>query len=282
MLVLLTLIFTLLKSSMNREAETIEAVELPSTEEEEDDHRSITPFVLILILVGAGLTLLPEFFYLRDQFGWRMNTIFKFYFQTWILWSIAGAYATVRIWKAARSPLTWIGCALGLLLILGGLAYPVFGVITKTNNLNPGRLILDGNAYMENYAPGEVKAIEFLRSATLGVVAEAVGGSYSGYARISTLSGQPTVLGWPGHESQWRGGSEEIGSREPDIQRLYQLSDWAETLAIVKKYQIRYIYVGSMEKSTYSVNEPKFNTFLAPVFRNNEVTIYEVPAGLIK
>jgi uncharacterized membrane protein len=38
--------------------------------------------VLLLVLLGAGLTLAPEFVYLRDQFGTRMNTIFKFYFQT--------------------------------------------------------------------------------------------------------------------------------------------------------------------------------------------------------
>ena len=53
-------------------------------------------------------------------------------------------------------------------------------------------------------------------------MAEAVGGSYSGYACVSRLSGYPTVLGWPGHELQWRGGGEEIGSRENDIQQLYE------------------------------------------------------------
>jgi hypothetical protein len=34
-------------------------------------------FVLLMVLLGAILTLVPEFIYLRDQFGWRMNTIFK-------------------------------------------------------------------------------------------------------------------------------------------------------------------------------------------------------------
>ncbi len=37
-------------------------------------------FVLLLVLVGAALTLAVEFVYLRDQFGTRMNTIFKVYF----------------------------------------------------------------------------------------------------------------------------------------------------------------------------------------------------------
>ena len=48
-------------------------------------------FVLLLVLIGALLVVVPEFVYLRDQFGTRMNTIFKFYYQAWILWSLAGA-----------------------------------------------------------------------------------------------------------------------------------------------------------------------------------------------
>ncbi|HID24560.1 MAG TPA: NAD-dependent epimerase/dehydratase family protein, partial [Planctomycetaceae bacterium] len=47
---------------------------------------------LLLVLTGALLTLAVEFVYLRDVFGTRMNTVFKFYFQTWALWGIAGAY----------------------------------------------------------------------------------------------------------------------------------------------------------------------------------------------
>ena len=50
---------------------------------------NIDLFIALLVLLGCGLTLFPEFFYLRDQFATRMNTIFKFYFQAWITWGIA-------------------------------------------------------------------------------------------------------------------------------------------------------------------------------------------------
>jgi YYY domain-containing protein len=244
------------------------------------DQKKVLPFVLVLVFVGTGLTLLPEFFYLRDQFGWRMNTIFKFYFQTWILWALAGSYATTMIWKNFKSDIRWIVRAGSLIVILAGLAYPIFGIWTKTNNLRPVDFTLDGNAYMAKYAPGEVEAIEYLKKAPLGVVAEAVGGSYSGFARVSTLSGLPTVLGWPGHESQWRGGSKEIGTRETDIERLYQTSGWLEAYSILQQYKVRYVYVGSLEKSKYRVNENKFIANLSPIFKNNDVVIYEVPSSL--
>lgn len=282
LLVLLTLVFGLLRALINQTAQDRTTVITWTAAAEEVFIRSMTPFVLVLVLVGAGLTLLPEFFYLRDQFGWRMNTIFKFYYQAWILWSLAAAYATARIWKTANNPLRWIGCCVCLLLVIGGLVYPVFGVYTKTNRFNPGEFTLDGNAYMSRYASGEVEAIAFLRSAPAGVVTEAIGGSYTSFARVSTHSGQPTVLGWPGHESQWRGGAREIGSRQADIELLYRSADWTETLAILQRYQIRYVYVGSLERAEYRVNENKFYTYLTPAFRNDEAIIYEVPEKLIR
>ena len=64
--------------------------------------RFADPFVLLIFLVGAALVVFPEFFYLRDQFGYRMNTIFKFYFQGWILWGIVAGYASAVLLRELR------------------------------------------------------------------------------------------------------------------------------------------------------------------------------------
>ena len=53
----------------------------------------------MLILWGVLLTFVPEFIYLLDNFGTRMNTIFKFYYQTWILWSLVAAFIAVLIFR---------------------------------------------------------------------------------------------------------------------------------------------------------------------------------------
>ena len=45
------------------------------------------PDVFALLLIGLALLLAysVEFVYLRDLFGTRMNTVFKFYYQAWVM-----------------------------------------------------------------------------------------------------------------------------------------------------------------------------------------------------
>ena len=235
-------------------------------------------FVLLLILLGSLLVLAPEFLYLRDQFGARMNTIFKFYYQAWLLWSLAAAFGAAvllqRI-KACGGFFLHLGLALFLAVTL---TYPVLGLFSKTNNFNPpSGWMLDGAAHIGRENPDEAAAIRWLQSAPFGVVAEAVGGSYTGYARFATHTGLPTVLGWPGHESQWRGGYEPQGARAQDIETLYTTPDWNVAEAIMTQYDIRYVVVGSLERTTYRVNEGKFQRLLRPTFRQGSVVIYEAP-----
>jgi uncharacterized membrane protein len=234
-------------------------------------------FVLLLILAGTLLVLSTEFFFLRDQFGWRMNTIFKFYYQAWLLWGIAAAFGTAILLIKLRG---WLGkiFTVGLVCLLGiALTYPVLSLLNKTNNFRPADgFTLDGTAFLERRSPDEMAAIKWLSSAPPGVVLEAVGGSYSDYARVSTISGQPTVLGWPGHESQWRGGGKEMGNRQGDIELIYRSGDWEQVKDLLDLYQVRYVFVGPLEQSTYHVNEAKFVNFLGKVFEQGQVKIYEV------
>jgi uncharacterized membrane protein len=88
-------------------------------------------------------------------------------------------------------------------------------------------------------------------------------------------------LGWPGHESQWRGGAMEMGSREADIQLLYRTTSWPEAVSILQKYGIRYIFIGLLEKSSMRVSEEKFVDNLTIVYQNDAVTIYEVPRSIL-
>ncbi len=241
-------------------------------------------FVIFLVGIGALLVIGPEFLYVRDSFGHRMNTIFKFYYAAWILWGIAAAYAIVQLWPK-RLELGQILQLLVLLPLLFGMLYPTLSLWTKTNGFQPeDGLTLDGLAYMEKSRPDEYAAILWI-SANLddGVILEAVGGSYSGYGRISTHTGLPTLLGWTYHEYQWRGDFSVQGSREGDVALIYT-TDVAEiAMDLIDKYDIDYIYVGPLERTKYQppeyapLNEDKFLNFMNIVYRVGDVTIFATP-----
>ncbi len=235
-------------------------------------------FVLLLLALGAILVLAPEFVYLRDQFGYRINTVFKFYYQAWMLWSLAAAFGAAVLLQNLRGAGNIIFRILIGIVVFAGLLYPTFGLMTKTNNFKPvfGFNLNDFDRFKSENA-NEAAAIEFLLTTPDGIVAEAVGDGYSGYARVSMYTGLQTVLGWPGHESQWRGTSEPQGSRRDDITKLYVTARWDEAQTIIEQYNIRYIYIGIMERVSMPVNEEKFRLHLKPVFQQGGVVIYEAP-----
>ena len=151
------------------------------------NHRSST-FVLLLIVIASLLVIAPEFVYLHDEFGTRMNTIFKFYYQAWLLWSIAAAFGTAILLQNFRGAWDWI-FRIGLVILLFiALTYPVLGVANKTNNFNPTLgWTLDDFVRIQRNTPDEAAAMEWLKSAPYGVVAEAVGGCPFA-ARMSSAS----------------------------------------------------------------------------------------------
>jgi YYY domain-containing protein len=241
---------------------------------------STVAFVMLLITIGAVLIIAPDFVYLRDQFGYRINTIFKFYYQAWVLWSLVAAFGVAYLIQNIKS-LAWnIIFRIGIgLVIFVGLLYPALSLPTKTNNFEPyGGFSLDDFDRIKRENPDDAAGIEFLRNAPDGVVVEAVGGSYDpSFARIATYTGLQNVLGWPGHESQWRGGGEPQGTRQEDVMTLYTTPDWETARLILEKYDIRYVYIGNTERVRMQVNEPKFTENLKLVFQQGNVSIYEVP-----
>ncbi len=92
---------------------------------------SATGFVLLLIGMGLSLTLFCEFFYLKDNFHVRINTVFKLYYQAWMLWSIAAAYAlySILIDRELPTPHFLLRLALATLFALSILAGLWFGVV---------------------------------------------------------------------------------------------------------------------------------------------------------
>jgi YYY domain-containing protein len=262
----------------NKEQETSNEENLLTASPSLVTRHSLLPFPFLLLTLGTLLILAPEFVYLRDQFGYRINTVFKFYYQAWMLLSLVAAFGVGYTLQRLRGFADVMVRVLIGVVIFCGLLYPVFGLITKTNNFKPvfGYDLNDFTRIQRENAD-DAAGIEFLLTQPEGVVAEAIGGGYSYYGRVSTHTGYPTVLGWIGHEAQWRGGYQLHGTREADIELLYATPRWEEAQTIIERYNIRYIFIGNLERTSMLVNEEKFALYLTPVFQQGSTIIYEAP-----
>jgi len=142
---------------------------------------------------------------------------------------------------------------------------------------SPDSPTLDGLAFIQRFDPGEYDAIKELRdNAPRGRIVEAVGGDYTDHGRISASTGLPSPLNWPGHELQWRGSSQPFAGREEDVAAIYQSGDLEEVQALLDKYEIRYVYLGSRERAKYrSLEEEKFSRLMKVFFQSGNVIVYE-------
>jgi YYY domain-containing protein len=246
-------------------------------------------FVLLLILMGMALVLFPEFLYLRDLFGYRINTIFKFYYQTWLLWGLAAAYILATLSETYQKSVRGLVYILVAISVLMGVFYPVLGLQSKTNNFTRAEGISLDGTYL--HPQSDYQGAEFLRFLPQGVIAEAVGGSYSPtHGRMATYTGYPTILGWDFHEVQWRGGWDLVMPRKQDVADLYCTAHWDQAKLILDKYDVRYLVVGDTEYTTYTtgsdycpggIRADKFELHLQPIFQNDRLIIYEVPPQIL-
>ena len=91
----------------------------------------------------------------------------------------------------------------------------------------------------------------------------------------------PALLGWAGHEGQWRGSYTVQAAREPDIQTIYNTTSREAAWELLCNHSVEYVYVGPLERSKYEARGlAKFETWLEAVFRSGDVTIYRVPGAV--
>lgn len=129
------------------------------------------------------------------------------------------------------------------------------------NTLNQKNVELDGLQWLETTYPENREIIQYFNTHVTGqpIILEAQGDSYTDYDQISAFTGLPTVAGWWVHQWLWRGSSDVVGKRIPDIINLYESENLETTKLLIKKYHISYIVVSTMEKQKYTrLNEDKF------------------------
>ena len=237
------------------------------------ERRQSAPYAvlpLILITLGILIALGVEFVRVKDDIG-RMNTLFKYYLEVWVLFALASAYILHFFARRGAFRLRRVHPARGLWLVLLLLAlassfmYPVLGTRSRlADRFDTSNVTLDGADYMTRAVysregpPIELRwdhgAIQWLQDNVRGspVVLEAHAEQYNWSSRISDYTGLPTVLGWPWHQIQQRMRYDyAVRGRMSVVRELYTTTDMDRALELLTTYEVRYVVVGDLERVYY-------------------------------
>ncbi len=266
------------------------------------DGGPVTALVCLLAATGLALAIGLDFLRVEGDID-RMNTVFKFYLQVWVLLALAAAFCAWRLGGSvvlAAGRVRWYGVAWAsalAVLVLSAAVYPALGTRDRLRDRYDGNvtpLTLDGLAYAQGSVyrdpkgaidlDADFEGMRWLRENVAGspVVLEANTPTYRWGGRVSIYTGLPSVVGWKWHQEQQRWGSRrEVARRISEVDRIYSTTDVAEAFDLLRKYDVKYVYVGQLEKVYYSDEGiAKFNrsmrSLLNPVFEGDQVTIYEV------
>lgn len=247
-------------------------------------------FALLAAAVGAALVFAIEFVFVRDFFGTRLNSVFKFWYQAWTLWAVAGGYGLMRLLTAPSLAAKAAGALAGVMLV-GGLLWAPLAAPAKwafSQNYNRELPTLDGAAWLESARREDAQVINWLNANVAGapvILEVSHNGSYDYRGRISAFTGLPTVLGWSFHEYQWRGSMQLQDARRADIDALYGTTDLNEARGLLRRYKIEYVVVGGPEREAYGDGAAyseealaKFSELCASVFSAGATTIYQCAA----
>jgi YYY domain-containing protein len=271
---------------------------------------------LVLFMTGTGLllTMIVELVVISGDIG-RMNTVYKFGVQTWVLlgipaaaslgWLLAEFRHWLSGWRISWSvTATLLVTGAGLFLLIGGA-----DKIRDRMNLSAPH-VFDSMEFMDftNYSnygmdmdlSEDYRAIRWMQDHIQGspviVEAASAGVQYQWHQRFSIYTGLPDVVGWEWHQVQQRVlDTGTVIARGKEVDGFYMTSDIATERDFLVKYKVRYIIVGQLELAKYLPGNPggavaagepdglqKFDrdngVLWNEIYRDGRTVIYEVPA----
>ncbi|MFX1355556.1 MAG: DUF2298 domain-containing protein, partial [Promethearchaeota archaeon] len=266
----------------------------------EESFTSFLAFMGLGILLGCEVVFLKDFLQGGDHY--RMNTIFKFYTQAWVLLGLVAGVSLPRLWKwFSTVKRRWLGYAWKgafLFLFLSSTIFIFLGTAQRVTDRFPGPRpplgTLDGSAFMTvgSYtwpdASNRIQLIYdyqainwFLENVTgTPVVAEAPLPYYREFGlKVASYTGLPTLLGAHQNEQRY---DWQVGQRSADAETLYLITDLEQTRELIARMNISYIYVGQLERTIYPFEGlDKFEDMrgfgeVVLVYENPGVKIYQV------
>jgi uncharacterized membrane protein len=252
--------------------------------------------------LAVGLTLGVEFIVLAGDIG-RQNTVFKFYIQAWLLFSVVGGVAFAWLFEGSirwrpRWRNSWYVVIGGLFAVAA--LYPITAIGGRAQDrMAPDLgLTLDGMAYMQQATylengtqldlSDDYEMIRWLQENVEGAPHIIEAQSWREYlwgGRVAINTGLPSVLGWRFHQTQQR-TFENMGTlinqRRANINGFYTTNDINEAWKIIQFYDVGYVIVGGLERAYYPAEGlAKFDRMvergmLDRVFTYDTSTVYQV------
>jgi uncharacterized membrane protein len=205
--------------------------------------------------------------------------MFKLVYEAFIMLSLCSAFVIVKLFSSIKNKLFLISFfVVTIFLLCLVLIYPVFAINSYYQDLKSYKG-LDGINYLSTLYPGDYNLINWINQNIKGqpVILEANGDSYTDYARISANTGLPTVVGWPVHEWLWRGTYDIVAPRITDVQTLYTTPEIIVARNLIKKYNISYVVISTLERQKYpNLNEQTFIKLGKLIYQNKDAKLYKI------
>jgi uncharacterized membrane protein len=267
----------------------------------------------MLAVTGLALLVGTQLFYFKDFLDasdyYRMNTLFKFFNQVWVLWGILAAIAVPRIfsgWVGQSQRRSWAGrigrwvwAGVFGLLLAASLAYPILGTPARLDQRmvgwRPPIGTLNGLDFMRNGAytwpdgnnqidlSYEHDALEWLLDNVHGN-ATLLESSEVEYYRAwgSKIASNTGLSGLKGMHEQEQRHADDVGTRDGLHRELWTNMDTARTEQLLDELQVDLIYIGQLERFLHPDGVAKFDQMardgtLRVVYQNERVTIYATP-----
>ena len=262
--------------------------------------RAVRRLLILMVVLGLGLTLAVEYYVLRNIDIGRVNTVFKTYLQVWVLFAVAAAVSAGMVFSRlgrTRRAIANAWRVAFLTLVAVAALYPYLAARAKIEDRfdrSVGRT-LDGSAFMEKAMHNE-KAVD-LRLAhdreAIRWMLENVEGSpvvaeintapvlYGWGSRYAMFTGNPTIVGWDFHQRQQRPPmAPEVQERVAEVQRLYATRSPKVAHDILSAFGVSYVIDGELERAYFPEGAEKWKTgegtYWTLVYSNPGVRIYRV------
>lgn len=165
-----------------------------------------------------------------------------------------------------------------IVIFIPCLLFTVLGTLNRTQNFKvlPDLVpMLSGSNHLKYFHSSEYYSIDWLKNNAIkgSIILESCipDEPYSG--RISSYSGLSNIINWPNKQriAYDKSMQDEITKRVNDVNTIYSEPDKSKIVELIKKYDIKYIYIGEQEVKLYPEASLKgFNTIGNEVYKKSE------------